>query len=176
MSGEQHRIAAVLYDRRERIDAVLAGFAGRLVAEGRTVAGLIEADPAGDACFVRDMALKDLGSGEVVSICQDLGANATGCRIDPRGLAQAGALLRVGIDARPDCVLINKFGKMEADGLGLADEIGLCVAEGVPLVIGVPRRFVDAWNAFAGGLDTQLACSAAALAGWWETVEAERAA
>lgn len=176
MTAPEPRIAAVIYDRRDPIDTVVASFAARLVAQGRTVAGLVEAAPAPDACLMRDMALKDLGSGAVVSICQDLGANARGCRIDPRGLARAGALLRAGIDTRPDCVLINKFGKMEADGLGLADEIGLCVAEGVPLVIGVPRRFLDAWNAFAGGLDTQLPCSESALAGWWDAVAAERAA
>lgn len=176
MSAGEPRIAAVLYDQREPVDAVIAGFAARLVADGSTVAGLLEANPSADACLMRDMALEDLSSGAVVSICQDLGTNARGCRIDPRGLAEAGALLRAGIDARPDCVVVNKFGKMEADGLGLVDEIGRCVAEGLPLVIGVPLRLLDAWNAFAGGLDTPLPCSASALDAWWETVAAERAA
>lgn len=176
MSGADPRIAAVVYERHDPVDAVVAGFAARLAAEGRVVAGLLDAAPADDACLVRDMALEDLSTGAIVSICQDLGPDSRGCRIDPRGLAQAGALLRAGIDAHPDCVLVNKFGKMEADGLGLADEIGRCVAAGVPLVIGVPRRFLEAWNAFAGGLDTQLPCSDAALAEWWDAVAAERAA
>ncbi|WP_349368035.1 DUF2478 domain-containing protein [Salinarimonas sp.] len=169
------RIAAIVYDRTDPVDTVLAGFAERLAAHGRRVAGLVDADPAPDACITREMALRDLSTGAVTSICQDLGANARGCRIDPRGLAEAGALLRAGLAARPDCVIVNKFGKMEADGLGLADEIGHCVAEGVPLVIGVPRRFLDAWNAFAGGLDTPLACDAAALDAWWTDTAAEPA-
>lgn len=161
------RIASVIYDRRDGADALLAAFAERLAARGVRVAGLVEAEPGVDACFTRDMALRDLASGTVTSICQDLGAGARGCRIDPRGLAEAGALLRASLEERPDVVVVNKFGKMEADGLGLVHEIGRCVEAGVPLVIGVPGRFADAWSAYAGGMDTPVACSLDALEAWW---------
>lgn len=164
------RIAALIYDRHDGADAVLDAFAARRSADGLRIAGLLDAAPSADVGAGREMALRDLTSGATVSICQDLGTSATGCRIDPRGLAAASALLRSGLEARPDLAVVNKFGKMEADGLGLADEIGRCVADGVPMVIGVPRRFLAAWNAFAGGLDSPLPCNSQALEDWWSRV------
>ncbi|GGK22034.1 DUF2478 domain-containing protein [Salinarimonas ramus] len=175
MSEPTPRIAALVYGRKEPVSALMEGFAARLRARGLRVAGLVEADLEADACLRGEMALRDLGSGDVVSICQDLGSGATGCRVDPRGLAEAGARLAAGLAAAPDCVVVNKFGKLEADGEGLADEIGQCVAQGVPLVIGVPARFRAAWDAFAGGLDTPLPATASALDAWWATLAREPA-
>ncbi|MGJ3262205.1 MAG: DUF2478 domain-containing protein [Salinarimonas sp.] len=175
MSTDAPRIAALVYTRQEPVSALMADFAARLRAKGHRVAGLVEAELAADACLRGDMALRDLTSGAVVSICQDLGPGARGCRVDPRGLAEAGARLAAGLEAVPDCMIVNKFGKLEAEGAGLAAEIGACVAAGVPLVIGVPARFREAWNAFAGGLDTPLPCTAAALDAWWLSVCAEPA-
>ncbi|WP_372423007.1 DUF2478 domain-containing protein [Salinarimonas chemoclinalis] len=177
MSLDAPRIAALVYGRREPASALMERFAARLRARGRRVAGLVEADLEADACLHGDMALRDLSSGAVVSICQDLGSGATGCRVDPRGLADAAARLAAALAEAPDCVIVNKFGKLEAEGAGLAAEIGACVAAGIPLVIGVPERFRAAWDAFAGGLDTPLACEEAALETWWLSVspETERA-
>lgn len=167
------RIAAVLYDRRDGADLLLSAFADDLARRGLRVVGLVEAEPGSDACLTKDMALRDLASGTVTSICQDLGAHARGCRIDPAGLAHAGALLSASLETTPDLVVVNKFGKLEADGLGLLDEIGRCVADERPLVIGVPVRFREAWDAFAGGLDAKLPCARAALDAWWAALEAE---
>ena len=42
--------------------------------------------------------------------------------------------------------------------------------EGRPVVIAVPARYLDAWNAFAGGLDTQLHPASAEIEAWWAAV------
>ena len=49
-------------------------------------------------------------------------------------------------------------------------EIAAAIAEGLALLIAVPTRFLDAWNEFAGGLDTQAPPTEAALAAWWDGI------
>ncbi len=39
--------------------------------------------------------------------------------------------------------------------------------QGLPLIVGVPKRFTEAWNAFSGGMDDRLACTRPALDAWW---------
>ena len=51
-------------------------------------------------------------------------------------------------------------------------EIGEAVAEGVALLIAVPLRYLEAWNAFAGGLDRQLPPRLEAMERWWEDMRA----
>lgn len=160
-------IAAVTYGPDDDCDTLLGAFAHDLLGAGTAVAGLIQIN-AGAGCAELDMELEALGSGRRINICQDLGpGSANACRLDPAGLAEAAAALRQALDRPADLVVINKFGRMEADGGGLIGEIGATVAAGLPLLIGVPQRFVDAWDAFAGGMDVKLACTRPALEDWW---------
>ena len=62
------------------------------------------------------------------------------------------------------------------ENAGLIAEIGQAVAAGHPLLIGVPRRFVPAWDAFAQGLDEKLPCRRAAIDAWWQRIQAPLAA
>ncbi|WP_163570829.1 DUF2478 domain-containing protein, partial [Klebsiella pneumoniae] len=89
------------------------------------------------------------------------------CRLDPTGLAEAAGALKAALEKPVDLVVINKFGRMESEGQGLVAEIGEAVASGRPLIIGVPRRFAEAWDDYAAGLDDKLACRPDALAAWW---------
>jgi len=160
-------IAAVIYGPDDDCDGLLAEVAHGWMARGHSVAGVVQIN-AGASCADLDMELEVLGSGRRISICQDLGAGSVGaCRLDPTGLAEAAAAVREAIGRPVDAVLINKFGRMEAEGGGLVAEIGAAVAAGLPLVVGVPRRFTAAWDAFAGGMDVKLACDRAAVDGWW---------
>ncbi len=165
-------LGAVVYDRGDPVDEVLHQVARSAQAGGARVAGLVQQDEAGQGCAQTDMGLLDLASGERLSICQNLGSGAQSCRIDPRAMAEAGArlarVLEVGAAGdRPDLVIVNKFGKLECEGGGLLAEIGLCVALGVPLLVGVPRRFLPQWQAFAGEIGTALPCSPDAIEAWW---------
>lgn len=162
-------IAAVIYGPDDDCDGLLAAVAHGWMAGGHAVAGVVQAN-AGAGCDEVDMELEVLGSGRRISICQDLGAGSAGvCRLDPAGLAEAAAAVREAIGRPVDVVLVNKFGRIEAEGGGLLAEIGATVAAGLPLVVGVPRRFIDAWNAFAGGMDVKLPCDREAIDHWWAT-------
>ena len=163
-------IAAVIYGQDDDCDGLLAAFAHDLMRAGTRVAGLGQIN-AGGTCAELDMELEALDTGRRINICQDLGAgSAHSCRLDPAGLAEAAAALRRALGHPVELVIVNKFGRMEAEGSGLIDEIGAVVEAGLPLVIGLPQRFTDAWSSYSGGMATTLACSRDALDAWWSSL------
>ena len=65
-------------------------------------------------------------------------------------------------------MFVNKFGPMEADGLGLADEMLAVMAEGLPFLTTVSQTRLEAWLAFCGGQCTLLDDDFASLVRWWQ--------
>jgi hypothetical protein len=55
--------------------------------------------------------------------------------------------------------MFNKFGKTEAAGRGLRDTIADANGRGVPTVVFVPRRNIEAWREFAGDLAIEIDAS-----------------
>lgn len=162
----QSRLAAIVYSHDNPIEALLRAAVDEARGQGLRVAGMLAADDDPEACVTGDMSLRDVASGRAISICQDLGPSARACRLDPQGLAQAAGMLREQIAAGVDLVVLNKFGRAEAEGAGFADEIGLCVSGDIALLTAVPARFLPAWEEFAGGVDQRLAPDGAAIAAW----------
>lgn len=149
-------ILALIYDDGAQAERALRGVAGALAAAGLRPAGFVQRDepvPGRSRC---DMVLDELWSGERIIISEDRGPGATGCRLVPGELLRAVELVSHALSQRPDAVLLNKFGKSEAEGAGLRSLIGETLAMGVKLVIGVPRRNLDAWHAFTEGLSEEV--------------------
>ncbi|WP_246148852.1 DUF2478 domain-containing protein [Skermanella pratensis] len=161
------RPGAVIHGPKAMTDTLLGDFAGELQRRGFKVAGLIQRNlGAGDDCACA-MELVDMASGEVIRISQDLGAGSTSCRVDPAGIAEAGSRLRSALDGKPDLVVVNKFGALEKDGGGLADELLWAMAEGLPVLTSVAGRLVGEWLEFCGGHCDLLRPDPAALWQWW---------
>jgi len=165
------RIAAIVYRSGDDVDALLAEFVALMKRRDVAVAGLIQVDTRDDSCIVGDMSLRDVATGRLISISQNLGSNAGSCRLDPQGLAQSAGLLREALERNPALVVLNKFGKVELEGRGLVDEIGICVSREIPLAIGVPQRVLPAWEDFAEGLYVQIPATIEALETWWAGIE-----
>jgi nucleoside-triphosphatase THEP1 len=69
-----------------------------------------------------------------------------------------------------DIVIINRFGRQEREGKGLAYLIERALSADIPVVIAVPvHRFAD-WIRFAGGMSVKLRCDRDALDAWWNSV------
>jgi nucleoside-triphosphatase THEP1 len=169
-------IAAVIYGPDDDCDQMLADLAHDWAKAGVAVAGLVQLN-SGSGCAEIDMELEAVDTGQRINICQDLGSGSVeACRLDPAGLAEAAAALRSALARPVDVVVINKFGRMEAEGTGLIAEIGAAVSADHPLIIGVPRRFLAAWDGFAGGMDVKLACTRQAAEAWWAGLRAPLAA
>jgi len=168
---ETSRLAAIVFDRDDPVDDVMRAFVGALRARGVKVAGLVQ-EPGMEE---RDLQVRDLTTGERLAIMQDLGAQSAGCAVDPAAIAIAARMIDRARGEKPDLLVVNRFGRLESEGAGMIAEIGAAVAEGEAVLIAVPLRYRDAWNAFAGGLDVQTTPEPAALERWWRAVAAESA-
>lgn len=168
------RLAAVVYRSGFPIDGFMATVAHELRAAGLDVAGVIQ-ENAGDAptpCAAMD--LTDLADGTRTRISQDLGPHAEGCRLDPQALTRLDAPLDRRIAARPDLLLLNKFGKAEAEGDGLRAVLARALERGVPVLTAVRPPHTEAWQAFHGGLAVELAPDLDAVLAWCRRAGADR--
>ena len=145
-------IIALLYHVGRDVDPVMRRVADELSSRGHSLAGFIQRDegrPDRPRC---DMILVDLAGGSSIRISEDRGVSARGCRLDTHELLQAMSMAREAMTARPDLLIVNKFGKSESEGGGFRDLIAEAVEQGVPCLVAVPWRNIDSWRRFAGGL------------------------
>ncbi|WP_420858275.1 DUF2478 domain-containing protein [Marivivens marinus] len=147
-------------------DPLLAAVADRLGARGISVAGAVQVNTPGADTAHRDMDLTLLPGGGRVRISQNLGPGASGCRLDPAGLAEAVAYVEGQIATRPGLIVVNKFGKEEAEGRGFRPLIGAALAEGIPVLTAVADENRPAFDDFAQGLAEDLLPDSDALMDW----------
>lgn len=159
------RIGFVHQPERGATDALLSAVAGRLLAEGVAVAGAVQANSACAPALHCDMDLSVLPDGPVIRISQSLGPASEGCRLDAGALEAA----VVEVAARlmgARLLVINKFGKHEAEGRGFRDLIAEALAQDIPVLIGVNTPNRAAFAAFAGDLAEEVPSQPATVLGW----------
>jgi hypothetical protein len=147
-----HQIMAVIYRDGIVADRFLADLGYSLRAAGFAVAGLVQLNSFERDPRKCDMAVEELFSSTVLQLSEDRGRDSSGCRLDRSKLSEAAGLLVGALKLKPDLLVLNKFGKIEAEGDGLRDVIALAVDVNVPVVVGVPFRNLDQWRVFAGDL------------------------
>jgi hypothetical protein len=164
--GAEGLLAGIAFRRDEDVDAILHRVAGQLRDAGIHVHGLIShnlPDPRSQRCI---MYVENLADGARFRISQDLGPDATGCRLDPDGLARACVAARSSLGPDTEFVILNRFGRAESEGGGVRGIIEDCLAAGIPLLIAVREAYDEAWQGFHGGLADRLPNDEAAVAGW----------
>ncbi|MET4101938.1 hypothetical protein ABIE58_001362 [Roseovarius sp. MBR-78] len=130
-------IACIMAEGPGRTDDLLHDFAGRAAARGLRLCGTVQVNTDCGPGRVCDMDVRVLPDGPVIRISQSLGTEARGCRLDPEALEQAVAAAEARLAAGCDLVIVNKFGKHEAEGRGFRSLIAEAVARDVPVVMGV---------------------------------------
>jgi hypothetical protein len=149
-------VAAVVYANEAYPDATFKALVDRCRKAGLLLAGVLQ-HPAPEGADRRcDVLLEDLASGRRTALFEDRGAGARGCRLDESALAEATATVEGSLEFRPNLLVLSKFGKVECDGGGLRDLIASAIDRGIPVVIGVPQRNLDAWRIFAGEFAVEL--------------------
>lgn len=167
-------IAALPYAEGAYPDAVLDRIVRDFQSAGYRIAGVLQHDFARRDRTRCDMNLEDLATGELVALSEDRGPASRGCRIDQNGLARAAALVEAALEKEPvDLLIINKFGKIESEGGGLRDAIATAASRGIPVIVGVPLRNLDAWNAFAGTFAISFPATGVGLGDWLGAHRAE---
>jgi nucleoside-triphosphatase THEP1 len=150
------RIAALIYTDSVAADRSLRDLALDLMERGLRLAGLVQHNPPRPGRSRCDMVLEELASGDVVPISHDRGPHARGCALDVGQLLAAMQLVRAQIATRPDLVILNKFGKTEAEGGGFREVIAEVIEADLPLLIAVPWRNIEGWRAFVGPLSREI--------------------
>lgn len=137
-------------------NVLLADLAATLRAEGVVLAGVVQVNEEvgeGRPCH---MDLHILGRTESVRISQDLGPHSQGCRLNAAGLERAVGMVAAQMEAGAALLLVNRFGKQEAEGRGFRPLIGQALAAGMPVVIAVADGHIKRFEAFESGMGTQL--------------------
>ncbi len=160
-------IATIICPGRGDTDLVLTHFARAMLARGVRVRGVVQMNTERDgrAC---DMDVQVLPDGKPIRISQSLGRASRGCRLDPAALEQAVAEVAASLRQGADLLIINKFGKHEAEGRGFRGIIAEAAAQGIPMVVGLNRLNQDAFHDFAGAMSEPCAPDQAALERWAE--------
>lgn len=160
-------LAAVIYRPEDDIDLMLADFAGKLQRGGRRLGGVVQRNWREDCGPAKLMEVIDLMTGQSIPICQNLGTGSVACKLDIGGLADAAEAVRRAVQGEVDLVIVNKFGKTEAAGGGLRNEIAEAILSGRPVLTAVSERVYPAWRTFTGGFGTTLYCAEAVVSDWW---------
>ena len=116
------------------------------------------------------MDVKILPDGGTIRISQTLGRASRGCRLDPAALETAVGLVEAELFKGADCLIVNKFGKHEAEGRGFREVIAKALAMDIPVLVGTNARNLPALERFTGGDATMLRPEPAALLAWVDGV------
>ena len=161
-----HRAAAVVFESGDDADAAMAVAVAALRHAGLRVGGLLQMlGPAIGPCK-REMNLLVLASGDWIRIDQNLGPDSQSCTLDGDALARAAMALRAAVQARPDLLVVSRFGKQEALGGGMRAEIAEALLSGIPVLVAVRTTLREEWERFLGRPASVLPTCADTIAGW----------
>lgn len=161
-------IAAVVYADGVYPDQAIGRAIEPLRDRGIPLAGAIQHDPADrPGRHPCDLLLENLATGEITAIAEHRGKEARGCRLDVGILTDISEAVAASLHGdEPRLLIVNKFGKIEADGGGMREVIADAVCLGIPVLVGVPTRNLDRWRVFAGAYSVELPADAAAISDW----------
>lgn len=159
-------IAAIVYSDGVYPDRIIAQAIEPLRAQGIALAGALQVEPVAAGRHPCDMLLEELASGDIHTLAEHRGSEARGCRLDVGLLTEIGEAVLQSLHDEPRLLVVNKFGKIEADGGGLRQAVAEAVDLGIPVLVGVPARNLDRWRAFAGPLAIELPATVGTIADW----------
>jgi len=160
-------IAYTMAPGRGDTDLLLFTAAQELAMRGYRTCGTVQINTECDnhPC---DMDVQVLPDGPILRISQSLGRGSKGCRLDPSALESAVGLVAGRLMVETDILIINKFGKHEAEGRGFRAVIADAIARDIPVLVGVNSLNLNAFQEFVGPEANQLEPSIKAIVGWFD--------
>lgn len=163
------KIGYVMSPGRGDVDRVLGRLAETLMARGVDVAGVVQTNTDCGPARACDMDVEVLPAGPVLRISQDLGPDSRGCRLDPQALELAVGLVAQRLTAQTRLLVVNKFGKQEAEGRGFREVIGEALARDIPVVVGLNGLNRVAFETFCEGMAVAVTPELSALLDWYDS-------
>jgi hypothetical protein len=158
-------LAALVYGAPDEADQLLREFVHELTGSGYRIVGLIQTR-LGDGAA----AVTVLPTGETIPLARRRGVSSDSASRSPCDLAEAAARIEILIESRADLLIINRFGRLEAEGTGLIDEIARALSFDIPVLVAVPEFRFSEWLSFCGGMGVKLPCRKGSLQGWWSAM------
>lgn len=149
------KLGYITLSGRGRIDELLAAVVEKLEDRGIALAGTVQTNIDRPDRALCDMDLRLMPGGPTVRISIDRGAEARGCRMDAGVLEQSVLWLSRNLDGA-EMLIVNKFGKQEAEGRGLAPLIAEALGRGLPVLVGVNGLNLPPFLEFSAGLAHRL--------------------
>jgi len=161
------KIAFTMAQGRGDTDLLLSRVAGSLKENGWRICGTVQINTEREKDGPCDMDVKVLPDGPVIRISQSLGQGSTGCRLDPSALEDAVGHVAVSLADGADAMVINKFGKHEAEGRGFREVIAEALTRGIPVLVAVNALNREAFDLFCGGCAQVLPPECGAIEAWF---------
>ncbi|WP_029059543.1 DUF2478 domain-containing protein [Stappia stellulata] len=166
------KIAYTMAPGRGDTDLLLFDLSRRLLEKGIRATGVVQINAERDDAGPCDMDVQVLPEGPVIRISQSLGREARGCRLDPAALERAVGLVEARLASGADCLIVNKFGKHEAEGRGFRTAIAEALSADMPVLVGLNALNAEAFHQFSGGPATELPANVEDLVHWMFSVTA----
>lgn len=147
-------------------DLLIAQVVQDLQQAGLNVAGTVQINMEDSPNRRSRMQVRVLGTDQTITISQDLGPHATGCRLDPAALEDAAVAVDAQLSDASDALVLAKFGKQERDGQGFRDVIVRALDLEKPVVLSVNPTLEPAFQDFAGEFAVKLSADADAITDW----------
>lgn len=165
MQAVMQRFAALSGAEGPKLQALLADAADGLKAAGLRVAGTLAETHGMPHLACSAGFLRDIGSGQAYAMFLGAPPPGTTCHLDAAGVEGACAAV-LGQIAGSDVVVLSKFGKLEAQGGGLAPAFLAAMAAGKPILTSVSDLHWAAFHRFAPEA-VRLRADAPAIRSWW---------
>lgn len=164
------KLAAIEIQEGQPSSTVLDVVAQALRAKGIIVAGYLQRNLSKQGGSISDTALEDIETGEQFGIMQALGASATSCRLDTGALADIAARALTRLERPADILILNRFGKAEADGHGLRAALEMAIDRDIPVLTLVEPAYLQAWRDYVGDMAASLPPVAADAIAWYRSL------
>ena len=150
------KIAYTMEPSRGGTDLLLAAVATELAASGFSVCGTVQINSDREDCTGCDMDVRVLPDGPTIRISQSLGKESKGCRLDPSALELAVGHTKENLATGADVLIINKFGKHEAQGRGFREVIAEALSQDIPVIVGLNHLNEQAFKDFTSEVAVSL--------------------
>lgn len=168
------RIVAVQGADGGAIQDLLATLARRWTADGRRIVGVVEETRPGLRKSAGGAFLRNLRTGGLYDIYQDLGPQSTACCLDASEFAEACPDILQDLSTC-DAVVLSKFGKLEAERSGLLAAFTAAALLEKPVITSVSPMFADCYLAFVGQFGAIVPPDEESLHAWGRKLFSEEA-
>lgn len=170
MADDRFPLAFVQIEGKDDVDSLFDELSRQLEASQCRVGGFLQSTRPDPKAGCATMFLENIATREHTMLSQPLGAGSQGCRLDYSVLAEATSDLSARINSDFDLLILNRFGKAEAEGQGFRSVFATALESDLPVLTAVKVGHREAWDEFAGEFAEELPFDLNRLLEWSRSV------